>query len=148
VTAFDPDPGDGDERADLKDNAIDGDSVTHWATEGYDTRDFNRVKPGVGLVLQLERPADVRDVQLETTLPGWTMEVRAADTPASDLDDWDVVSESVAVSDGIKVPVDLDGETQYVLLWVTRLAIDTDEPNRARARINEVTVLGNPGSGS
>ena len=44
------------------------------------------------------------------------------------------------------VPVDLDGnETQYVLLWITKLVIDTDDPNRARARIGEVTVFGGPG---
>lgn len=146
VTAFDPEPGDGDEHSDTKDNVLDGDLETTWATDGYDTRDFNRVKDGVGLMVQLERGADVSDVQVQTNLPGWTMEVRAADTPASTLDGWTAVSEPVAVVNGARVPVDLDGrETQYLLLWITRLVIDTDDPNRARARISEIKVLGRAG---
>lgn len=145
VAAFDPD-GDGDEHSDTKDNVIDDDVATTWGTDGYDTRDFNRLKPGVGLMLQLDQAADVRDVQIQTNLPGWTMEVRVADTPASTLDGWTPVSEAVAINDGMKVPVDLDGrETRYVLLWITKLVIDTDDPNRARARIGEVTVFGGPG---
>ncbi len=145
VAAFDPEPGDGDEHSDTKDNILDGDVATTWGTDGYDTRDFNRIKPGVGLMLQLEQAADVRDVQIRTNLPGWTMEVRVADSPASTLDGWTPVSDAVAVSDGMKVPVDLDGtETRYLLLWITKLVIDTDDPNRARARIGEVTVFGGP----
>jgi hypothetical protein len=149
VAAFDPEPGHGDEHSDTKDNVLDGDPETTWGTDGYDTRDFNRLKPGVGLMVTLERPADVRDVQIDTDLPGWEMEVRAADAPASDLDSWTPVSENVSISSGMKVPVDLDGDdTQYLLLWITNLAIDTDEPNRARARISELKVLGNPGDRS
>ena len=149
VAAFDPEPGDGDEHSDTKDNVLDGDVETSWATDGYDTRDFNKLKPGVGLMVQLQQAADVQDVVIQTGLPGWTMEVRAADTPASTLDEWTPVSEPVGVSDGMKVPVDLEGEsTQYLLVWITRLAIDTDEPNRARARIAELQVLGSPRSGS
>ena len=145
VAAFDPAPGDGDEHSDTKDNVLDGDPETTWGTDGYDTRDFNRLKPGVGLMLQLEQDADVRDVQIETTLPGWTMEVRVADSPVGELDGWKPVSKAVAINDGMKVPVDLDGEkTRYVLLWITKLVIDTDDPNRARARIGEIRVFGNP----
>ncbi len=143
VTAFDPEPGDGDEHSDTKDNVLDEDPGTTWGTDGYDTRDFNRLKPGVGLMLQLEEAADVRDVQIQTNLPGWTMEVRTADAPASELEGWTPVSKPVAINDGMKVPVDLDGhETRYLLLWITKLVIDTEEPNRARARIGTVTVLG------
>ncbi|MCW2920803.1 MAG: serine/threonine protein kinase [Thermoleophilia bacterium] len=147
VAAFDPEPGDGDEHSDTKDNVFDGDPATTWGTDGYDTRDFNRLKPGVGLMLQLAQDADVRDVQIQTNLPGWTMEVRVADTPSSELDGWKRVSKAVAVNDGMKVPVDLDGnETRYVLLWITKLVIDTDDPNRARARIGEIKLTGGNGA--
>ena len=147
VAAFDPEPGDGDEHSDTKDNVLDGDPETTWGTDGYDTRDFNRLKPGVGLMLQLEQGADVRDVQIQTNLPGWTMEVRVADSPSSELAGWKPVSKAVAVSDGMKVPVDLDGtETRFVLLWITKLVIDTDDPNRARARIAEVKLFGGSGT--
>jgi hypothetical protein len=145
VAAFDPEPGDGDEHSDTKDNVLDSDPETSWATDGYATRDFNRLKPGVGLMLELEQSADVKDIQLTTDLPGWKMEVRAAGAPVGELDGWKPVSENVGVTSGMKVPVDLDGaETRYLLLWITYLAIDTDEPNRARARIGDITVLGSP----
>ncbi len=146
VAAFDPE-GDDDEHSDTKDNVLDGDVETTWGTDGYDTRDFNRLKPGVGLMLQLETAAEVRDVQIQTNLPGWTMEVRVADSPSSELDGWTPVSKPAAINDGMKVPVDMDGkETRYVLLWITKLVIDTDDPNRARARIGEVQLFGGPGS--
>jgi hypothetical protein len=35
--------------------AIDGDPGTSWDTERYNTRDFGRLKSGVGLILQLDQ---------------------------------------------------------------------------------------------
>jgi serine/threonine-protein kinase len=151
AVSFDPEPGDGVEHADEVANAVDGDTQTTWETEGYDTRNFNnRQKPGVGLVLQLDKAQDVREVVINTPLPGWRVEVRAADTPGSELDDWRVVSDRTAVETSVRIPVDLDGKpARNVLLWITQLAIDPEDANKARARLSEVRVLvAGEGSGS
>jgi len=144
ASTFDPRPsGDGSERADLVANAIDGDAETAWQTEGYDRDDFSGLKDGVGLIVQLTAPADVRDVAIVTSLPGWRVQVRVADRLAPKLTDWVPVSAIVPVEGGAKIPVDLKaGPTTYVLLWISRLAVDVDDPDKSRARIADIEVYG------
>lgn len=148
VVSFDPD-GDGTEHADETANVIDGQRDTIWQTEGYATLDFTGDKTGVGLVLQLDEKADVREVQIATDLPGWTVDVRTSATPASTLAGWQVASEPVPVFDNVRVPVDKHGaDARFVLLWITHLTIDPNDANSARARIAEVKVFASDDSGS
>lgn len=150
VSTFDPD-GDDEEHADVVANIIDGDTTTNWETEGYDTPTFADLKQGVGVVLQLKEPADVRDVQIFTRLPNWRVQIYAAATPAQALSGWKAVSEITPVRDGGKIPVDMrdlklgtlpDGRTGSLLLWITKLALDVDDASKDRARIAEVIVHG------
>ena len=146
AVSFDPPPdGDGQEHADEIANLFDGDLETTWETEGYDTSTFNDAKPGVGVMLQLAQAADVQDVVFDTKLPGWVVEVRVADQPSKTLDGWTAVSKPTPVESGVRIPVRMDGDpTRHVLLWITKLAIDTEDPDRSRARFSEVTVFGAP----
>ena len=143
AVSFDPRPGgDGEEHADEVANVLDDDPDSYWQTEGYATISFNNnSKPGVGMVLQLDEARDVREVRIATDLPGWVVDVRTAEEAAPTLDGWRRVSEPTPVRDGVRVDVDLDGTpTRYVLLWITQLAIDTDDTNKARARMARVDV--------
>lgn len=141
AVSFDPE-GDGAERPDLVANAVDGDASTRWQTEGYDLANLNGEKEGVGLVLQLAEPANVQDVVILTELPGWRVQVLAADEPAEELEGWRPVSEPTAVRSGSRISVDLDGEeTRFLLLWITKLSIDIEDTERFRARIGDVRVL-------
>jgi hypothetical protein len=121
AVSFDPKPGgDGSEHADETANVFDGDRDTVWQTEGYATMTFSG-----------------------------GAKVRASDSPATTLAGWRVASEPTAVKDNIRVPVDLDGEpVRFVLLWITQLAIDPDDPNAARARISDVKVFASDNTGS
>ncbi|MBC7462166.1 MAG: hypothetical protein H7287_12455, partial [Thermoleophilia bacterium] len=126
-------------------NLDDDDTATSWQTEGYDLPDFGGpqqgAKHGVGIVLTFASPQDVRDVSFVTNLPGWTVEVRTADTVAPTLDGWKRVSPVSRVATGVKIPVDLHGaKTRFVLVWVSRLAVDITDANSFRARINELSV--------
>lgn len=72
-----------------------------------------------------------------------------ASTPQATLDGWRPASKPTPIKDGTKIEVGSDGESaKYVLIWITQLAIDTDDTNKARARINEITVFGVPAHGS
>ncbi len=145
VTSFDPKPGgDGSEHEEETAGAHDDDPETAWQTEGYSVISFSQgTKPGVGLVLQLAEDVDVRDVQVFTSLPGWVADVRLANTPQTELEGWRTASKATPIKDGTKIEVDSDGTpARFVLIWITQLAIDVDDPNKARARINEVKVLG------
>jgi hypothetical protein len=147
VTSFDPKPGgDGAEHEEEVAGAHDDDPQTAWQTEGYSLISFAQAtKPGVGIVVQLADDVDVRDVQLFTSLPGWVAEVRLASTPQTALDGWREASKPTPIKDGTKIEVDSGGEpARFVLVWITQLAIDTEETDKARARINEVAVLGVP----
>jgi eukaryotic-like serine/threonine-protein kinase len=144
VGSFDPPPGgDGTERDDLLASAFDGDPDTSWQSEGYSTTDFNAgSKDGVGLVIQLDGVHDVRDVQVATDLPGWVVQVMWAPSPVATLDGWTAASEPVAVRNNTRIPVELDGDrAEFLLLWITQLAIDTKDTNKARARLSELAVF-------
>ena len=54
ASAFDPPPGNGQENNADAAKTIDGNPSTLWQTEGYNSRSFGNLKPGVGLVLTLE----------------------------------------------------------------------------------------------
>lgn len=150
ATSFDPEGDDRTEHESETPNVWDDDPQTTWQTEGYATPDFNiGAKPGVGLVLELAREADVREVVVGTDLPGWIAEVRTAPTAAPTLDGWRVVSEPTDMEDGAVIEVDMDGaESRYVLLWITKLALDIDDPDRNRARIADVRVRATGPGGS
>lgn len=144
VVSFDPEPdGDGSEHEDEVANAFDSDRETSWQSEGYATSDFNNgSKKGVGLVLRLDDEYDVRELQIATDLPNWTAEVRAASSPSTTLDGWRKVSKSTSVRDNERIDVTLDGKkTEYLLLWITRLALDVDDPSKVRARVLELGVF-------
>jgi hypothetical protein len=143
VVSFDPPPGgDGSEHEDETPNVTDADRETYWQTEGYATTDFNGTKEGVGLVLQLDGDHDVREVQVATDLPNWVADVRWAPEPADTLDGWRAVSDETPIRDNGRIAVNLEGERGgYLLLWVSRLALDVDDPNTARARVLELAVF-------
>jgi hypothetical protein len=140
VTTFDPEPlGDGSEHeADIA-NVVDGDPKTTWDTEGYDLASLSNAKPGVGIILTFDQPQEIRHVRIATPLAGWTVELRTADSLAPTLAGWKQVSKPVAVTGGEQLPADLKGaKTRYLLLWITRLSVDVDDPNHFRARIGEI----------
>jgi hypothetical protein len=142
VQALDPEPeGDGDEHGDEAPLAIDGDGSTSWPTEGYRTSDLGGLKEGVGLVLDLGKPTEVSEVTLETSLPGWTFELRPSEDGSS-LDD------PIPDSDGETTFEAADGEaielesvqTRYLTVWIRDLV--EDEDGRYRALVSEVEVAG------
>ncbi|MCW2923104.1 MAG: putative coagulation factor 5/8 type domain protein, partial [Thermoleophilia bacterium] len=150
ATSFDPKPGgDGEEHEVEAANAIDDDPDSSWTTEGYDLDNFNGTKPGAGLILDLGAPRDVRDVAILTDLPNWRVEVRSATTPATTLAGWKQRSKVVSVRGGQRIAVDMHGHpARYILLWVTKLALDPDDANKSRARIDGVRVFATKGDGS
>jgi serine/threonine-protein kinase len=142
ISSFDPPPGSGDERDDLLPNADDGDRSTTWQTEGYASADFGGLgKTGVGLVVELDRVADIGAVTIDGPSAGWSVEVYVADGPAGDLAAW---GERVAAETDIPAgpsTFPLDGtEGGAVLLLVTLLTAEDD--GSFRVQIGELAVTG------
>jgi eukaryotic-like serine/threonine-protein kinase len=134
---FDPPPGDGEESpngADAK-YAADGDTSTAWDTERYNTRDFGRLKPGVGLILQLDSPAELQTLEIDSPSVGWTADIYVSDQQSESLEGWGEPVESIQGNGNGPVTAELDGTSGgYVLVWITHLSTDN------RVELAEVRV--------
>jgi eukaryotic-like serine/threonine-protein kinase len=120
VATFDP-FGDGRERDDQRDRAIDADPSTYWPTETYDDPDLSGsgFKPGVGLVFDLGEARQLSTLDVLTRTDGWRAEVYVGDGFDGDRSAW---GEPVAAGDGLgrEVRFDLDGSSgSAILLWIT-----------------------------
>lgn len=138
VATFDPPPGDGHERDADAPLAADGDPATAWRTQRYTRADLGGLKPGVGLVLRLDRPRPLDRLVVRSPTGGWAAAVYLG-TPAPTLAGW---GQPVATRSGIagEVAFPLGGRTApALLLWVTRLG---PAPGGWAVAISEVQVLG------
>ena len=134
VRSFDPLGRDGEENEARARLAADGDPATAWATDRYNTRAFGGLKPGVGLVLELQEAADLDRLQVRSGTSGWAADVYVADGPAAQLAGW---GQPVATRTGITgdAAFDLGGRKGgAVLLWIT------DPGTANRAEVAEVAV--------
>jgi serine/threonine-protein kinase len=120
VLAFDPD-GDGREHnADLP-KLTDHDASSTWSTEHYDSGLQGAGKPGVGVVLVLDRSQGLRRLQVTSSTRGWNASVYLADAPKTALGQWGAPVTNGRVS-GQGTSFDLHGRTgAAVLLWITDL---------------------------
>jgi len=123
---FDPAGGDGEhpEEAERGD-AFDGDPNTSWSTEDYTSPDWGRLnKPGVGLVLELDQPSELRSLEFDTPSVGWQAEVYVADNNPGDLEGWGEPVATFQESDSGTNTVTFDETGGAVLLWFTRAGDD------------------------
>jgi eukaryotic-like serine/threonine-protein kinase len=140
TAAFDPPPGSRHEHDDQLGFATDGDATTAWTTEHYDSRSLGGLKPGIGIVVTLERAAALARVELDSPTKDWSVEVFVADEPGEELASW---GEPVAHADGIggSAELDLHGRTGgAVLVWITDLG-DGSVGEPYAASIAEVRVF-------
>ncbi len=137
IAAFDP-AGDGREHDDEAPLAVDGDLATAWTTERYDSRAFGELKPGVGLVLTLERAVDVSEVRITSPDRGWAATVHVASDAAPTRSGWGEPSGAVSSAGEGRTEVDVVGSGDRLLVWVTDLG---DDPG-VTLELAEIVVLG------
>jgi len=145
ATSYDPFGDDGDEHGELAGNVFDPSPDTTWDTSGYDTPDLSTKvgdHKGVGIVVRLDRPADVRGMEIRTPLEGWEYQVYAAPEPTADFAGWTPVSKVHNADHGKRIAIDLDGEpTDTLLVWITRLSLDDEETDKFRAKIGGIRMF-------
>ncbi|MGW3551827.1 protein kinase family protein [Streptomyces griseoincarnatus] len=137
---FDPFGQDGSEYPENLPKILDGDPASYWQTSYYASSDFGRLKPGVGVVVDLGRSQDVGKVDV-TFVGSTSVELRAAPGDAqsrpTSFDSYDKVTEgsgstvSLAPKDTVK--------TRYLLVWLTELPMQTDV-GQWRGRIADIKV--------
>jgi hypothetical protein len=128
---------DGSEADQNAGKAFDGDPSTGWRSRWYGTADYNGGKEGLGLILTLSQPTQVKEVTL--VLPAKQDVTVYATNGDSRSGAQEVGSKSGAEGTvTIKASGDLQPATK-IIVFITKAAPD-EAPKHFRAQINEVTV--------
>jgi transcriptional regulator with XRE-family HTH domain len=104
--------------------AIDGSDSTAWQTDWYATANFDGSQPGTGLLLDLGKRVTVTSARiLLGSAAGGRLELRAGNTPS--LADLQVVARAHLSGGALTVPITSPVRARYLLIWFTRLPLDT-----------------------
>jgi len=133
-------PGGGADNPSQAGLAINGDPKTGWSTDTYvDPTPFPGFKSGVGLLLQLSRPAVVTAVGLDVPSTGTQVQIRASSTanPAA-LTDTTELTPPVPLQPGHdRIPVNNAPPTSTLLVWISTLGTTNGQ---SRTQMSNVTV--------
>jgi len=138
ATVFSP-GGDADAPA-LAGLAIDGDPTTVWPTDTYsDAAPFPAFKNGVGLILQLSKPAAIGSVTIDVNSTGTAVQIRSSPTATpSKLGDTTALTKPTSLKPGTNtIEVDDASPTSNVLVWIATLGSVDGE---SRSDVAEITL--------
>ncbi|WP_153504396.1 hypothetical protein [Cumulibacter manganitolerans] len=139
ASLFDPPPGDGQENPDRIALSYDGQPGTTWPTLQYKgSAKFGNLKPGVGIVYDLGAEKSVSKVQIRTTLPGATVEIRTGAASGGTLDQFPAVAGPVQLQETTDIPLPGGTKTRYVLVWITQLV---NQQGFYQASLSEVGII-------
>jgi transcriptional regulator with XRE-family HTH domain len=128
--------GDDPQKASL---AIDGKARTVWQTDWYATANLGGLQSGTGLLLDMGRPVTVTSARiLLGAAAGGRLQLRAGNTPA--LAELPVVAQAQLPGGPLTVPVASPVKARYLLIWFTRLPLDSS--GTYQASISSVTLSG------
>lgn len=149
-TVFDP-AGDGNpDYAAYVDRAFDGNPDSAWLTWVY-KQQFPSLKPGVGLLLELEKPVTPTQVTVTSPVPAaaanrpnaakTTIEIRSADSATPKLDQTTVLGTATIDSNDPKtITLTNAPQSKYLLVWLTAMTPTAD--GQFQSKIAEVSVTG------
>ena len=133
-------PGGSPDSPDAAGAAIDGNPATAWSTDTYyDADPFPKFKPGVGLLVQLARPAALSAVTVDLSSSGTVVQVRAAANTAPEaLADTAELTPPTPMAQGRnRIPVDNSAPVSNVVVWISTLGSSEGE---SRSTISEIEL--------
>lgn len=131
---------------------VDGDPDTAWKTDHYrSSPHFGKLKPGMGVLIDLGSTKQVSSVKVEMLWPGATVDLRSGtiNPPSTSDGDAKVLSEytvvgaektdagSTVVFNGPTDPV------RYLMVWISKLPPAPDDPTQYQEGIDEIEVFAN-----
>ncbi len=138
VQAYDPAGGDGEHDAEAP-NAADGAASTEWVTERYKAANVNG-KPGVGLLIRLNRPARLTRVRITSSTAGGTFRILG---PGSTVDARAVLSADAQLgAPKVDVSITSTAVVSEFVVWITALPASGTGENPFQAAIGEVQAEG------
>jgi hypothetical protein len=142
---YDPPPGDRAEHTGETGFLFDNDPATVWTTERYNNRGMvtgNGDKPGVGIVLRLDAPADGHELVVTSPTRGWSVQAFVSDAAHEDLALWGPpVAEANAITQDETTLTLTGGDNDlFVLLLVTDLGDGTTNERPFQVAIGSLAV--------
>ena len=119
IRDYDPD-GNLQENSNLTSAAIDNNPATAWTTVQYRESDLAG-KSGVGLLLDLGKPATVAKVRLDFGVPGQDVSVYVTNNSEPDRNSAELLGSVTDSDTSIAVGSGTSLNGRYVLVWLTRL---------------------------
>ena len=120
----------------------DGDQSTAWSTDTYLNQlgdGASAFKSGVGLMFTLDGEQETRRVVIRSADEGVQFEVRAADSASpTSLDDTRLLGRGTVRDGSGTLTIDEPEESEYLLVWFTRLG--TSGPQSYSATVSEVEL--------
>jgi hypothetical protein len=121
ISSFDP-QGDGAEDPGGVGLAVDDDPSTEWSTDiYYGNPQFGGLKQGVGLLLQLPKPATVSAAKLLLSASGANLQLRAGDHAPTGPTDLPEVASSTDSPSSLDLRFHAAVTAKYWLVWLTSL---------------------------
>ncbi len=108
-----------------------------WSTDQY-FQQLPALKNGVGIMAQLEQPARLQNVSIDSTSPGTQVEIRTAPSPDATLEQTQLIGAGVLGDGATEIPVQSDQAGRYVLVWITQLG----GGGPFQSKISQITFLG------
>ncbi len=109
-----------------------------WKTDVYrGSAQFAGLKDGLGLMFQLRAPGTVKSVTIETSTPGFTVELRTADRKPASLDATTRVGGGTVNGKKTTLPVQSPTNAPYFIVWLTSLPQNN---GGYQAVINRITL--------
>ncbi|MFG2882947.1 protein kinase family protein [Streptomyces sp. NPDC048297] len=136
---FDPFGTDGSENPRDIGNVYDNSTATYWETSFYRSPQFGKLKPGVGVILDLGKVQQVGKVTV-TFLGQTSVELRAANADAgSQPTSFDAYTKAAGGSGTtVVLKPGKSLETRYLLVWLTELP--PDNAGTWRGRVADIKV--------
>ena len=131
IDSYDPFGPDKSEHPEDAPKITDGNRATYWSTEQY--RDFQKSKPGVGVVLDAQGAVQLSRIIVTTDTPGFTAEVESTNILGSTPQP---VSDSDVVGGSTTFDIKSGAPRRYYVIWITKLP-----PGLDYAHVNEVRAF-------
>jgi hypothetical protein len=150
VRVVDPPKGNRTEIAGIE-KVVDGIETTGWRTDRYNRANFGGLKPGMGILIDLQSAKSVKAVRVVLSASGASAELRggATDPGNTSVGDGEILNTFTTIGQPLKdhsgttmvFPVPQDTQpTRYLLVFITKLP--PDDEGRFVLGVNEITVLG------
>jgi len=106
---------------------VDGDTSTGWRTERYDQPEFGKLKPGMGVLIDLGAAVDIVNVEVDFDVPGATVQVMTGthDPGATSNGDKQLLKDFKPLGEprtaGATTVLPVGQKTRYLLVFLTSL---------------------------